>query len=185
LRAGVPPLLAAFLSACMAAPPAAAPPPAEAARMGTLAANEAPAIDACWRSVLASAPHRALRSRTGDHADSPSAAQKASADRASADEIAWLGVLQRDHVEPCRRLALAAAAQAHPTVAAILRESYAQADANAARLKSGSISWGEYVSESQAIVTRRRGELRGKPCSARRPARRRHAEPADRYSLTP
>ena len=152
-------ILALLLGGCStaAAPGSQAPP--EAARMQALSAADAPAIDACWRAVLASPPHRALRARTGDHADSPSAEQRASRDRASPSEVAWLADLQRDHVEPCRRLALASAARAHPTIAAILRDSYGRADANAARLAAGQITWGEYVSENQAIVTHRRAEL--------------------------
>jgi hypothetical protein len=42
---------------------------------------------------------------------------------------------------------------------AILTDSYARADANAAQLVARQITWGEYVSENQAIVTHRRAEL--------------------------
>ena len=42
---------------------------------------------------------------------------------------------------------------------AILTDSYARADANTARLVGREITWGEYVSENQAIVTHRRAEL--------------------------
>lgn len=152
-------MLALILAGCSAASPTASPAPPEAARMQALSASDAPAIDACWRAVLQSPPHRALRARTGDHADSPSPEQKASRDRASPAEVTWLADLQRDHVEPCRRLALASAARAHPAIATILRDSYGRADANAGRLASGQITWGEYVSENQAIVTDRRAEL--------------------------
>jgi hypothetical protein len=151
-------LAAALPAACQA------PPPGAAGNAASLAAREAatsdaPAIDACWRAVLASPPHVALRHRTGDHADSPSPLQKQSRDRASVGETVLLATLQRDYVAPCRQLALASAARVHPTILAVLRDSYAQADANLARLQTGVITWGEYVSESQAIVTNRRAEL--------------------------
>ena len=134
-------------------------PAPEVDRLAAAATRDTAAIDACWRAVLASPEHRALRDRMGDHADSPSAVQRASRDRATPDEVALLTALQRDHVEPCRRLALASAAAVHPSIVAILRDSYAQSDAIAARLKNGTITWGEYVSESQAVVTNRRAEL--------------------------
>ncbi len=143
------------LAACQPA----APPAPEIDRLAAAASRDTAAIDACWRAVLASPPHRTLRDRIGDHADSPSAAQRASRDRASPAEVALLVELQREHVEPCRRMAVASAAAVHPSVAAILRDSYARADATAARLKDGTITWGEYVAESQAIVTDRRAEL--------------------------
>jgi len=149
-------LAVAWLAAgCQAAPPSSP----EADRIVAAATRDTAAIDACWRAVLQSPPHRALRDRIGDHADSPSAAQRASRDRASPAEVALLTALQRDYVAPCRRMAVTSAAAVHPSVAAVLRDSYAQADALLARLEQGTITWGEYVSESQAIVTNRRAEV--------------------------
>ena len=133
--------------------------PPEAARIHSIAASDAPAIDACWRRALASPPHQALRSRIGDHADSPTPAMKASADKATRQEAALIMSLQQDYLLPCRRMALESAAKVHPAVVAILRGSYARADANTAQLVGRDITWGEYVSENQAIVTHRRAEL--------------------------
>jgi hypothetical protein len=133
--------------------------PPEAARVHGIAASDAPAIDACWRQVLTSPPHQALRARMGDHADSPTAAMKASTLKATPQEAALLRSLQQDWLAPCRRMALASAAKVHPAIVTILTDSYARADANTARLVGREITWGEYVSENQAIVTHRRAEL--------------------------
>ena len=95
----------------------------------------------------------------GDHADSPTAAMKSSREKATPQEAVLLLSLQQEFLAPCRRMALASAAKVHPTIVAILADSYARADANTARLTNREIAWGEYVSENQAIVTQRRAEL--------------------------
>ena len=133
--------------------------PPEAARVHGIAATDAPAIDACWRKVLASPQHQALRDRMGDHADSPTAAMKSNPAKATPQDAALLRSLQQEYLAPCRKMALASAAKVHPAIVAILTDSYAQSDANTARLISRQITWGEYVSENQAIVTQRRAEL--------------------------
>lgn len=133
--------------------------PPEASRVHGIAATDAPAIDACWRKVLASPQHQALRDRTGDHADSPTAAMKSNPAKATPQEAALLQSLRQDYLAPCRRMALESAAKVNPTIVAILVDSYARADANTARLLGREITWGEYVSENQAIVTHRRAEL--------------------------
>jgi hypothetical protein len=133
--------------------------PTEAARVHGIAATDAPGIDACWRKVLTSPPHEALREKLGDHADSPTAAMKSNREKATPQQAALLQSLQQDYVAPCRKMALAAAAKVHPAIVTILSDSYARADANTARLIDREITWGEYVSENQAIVTHRRAEL--------------------------
>jgi hypothetical protein len=133
--------------------------PPEAARVHGIAATDAPAIDACWRKALTSPQHQALKARMGDHADSPTAAMKSNPEKATPQEAAQLLSLQQEYLAPCRKMALESAAKVHPTVVAILTESYARADANTARLAARDITWGEYVSENQAIVTHRRAEL--------------------------
>jgi hypothetical protein len=133
--------------------------PPEAARVHGIAATDAPAIDACWRRALASPPHQALKAKMGDHADSPTSVMKGNREKVTPPEAALLLSLQQDYLAPCREMALAAAAKVHPTIVAILTESYARADANAARLVARDITWGEFVSENQAIVTHRRAEL--------------------------
>jgi hypothetical protein len=133
--------------------------PPEAARVHGIAATDAPAIDACWRKVLTSPQHQALKEKMGDHADSPAAAMKSNPAKATPHEAALLQSLQQDYLAPCRRMALASAAKVHPAIVAVLADSYARADANTARLIDREITWGEYVSENQAIVTHRRAEL--------------------------
>ena len=95
----------------------------------------------------------------GDHADSPTAAMKSNREKATPQEAALLLSLQQDYLAPCRKMALESAAKVHPSIVAILTDSYARADANTARLVDREITWGEYVSENQAIVTHRRAEL--------------------------
>src|ERR1044072_7710600 len=102
-------------------------PPPEAARVHGIAATDAPAIDACWRKALASPQHQALRDKMGDHADSPTTAMKSSPEKATLQEAALLRSLQQDHLAPCRRMALESAAKVHPTIVAILTESYGRA----------------------------------------------------------
>ena len=133
--------------------------PPEAARVYGIAATDAPSIDACWRKVLSSPQHQALRDKTGDHADSPTGAMKSNPARATPQEAALLQSLREDYLVPCRKMALQSAAKVHPSIVAILTDSYARGDANTARLISRDITWGEYVSENQAIVTHRRAEL--------------------------
>jgi hypothetical protein len=133
--------------------------PPEAARVHGIAATDAPAIDACWHKALTSPQHQALKARMGDHADSPTAAMKSNPEKVTPQEAAQLLSLQQEYLAPCRKMALESAAKVHPTVVAILTESYARADANTARLAARDITWGEYVSENQAIVTHRRAEL--------------------------
>ncbi len=133
--------------------------PREAARVHGIAATDAPTIDVCWRKVLASPQHRALRGKMGDHADSPTAAMKSNPAKATPQEATLLQSLQEGYLAPCRKMALQSAAKVSPMIVAILTDSYARADANTARLLNREITWGEYVSESQAIVTHRRAEL--------------------------
>ena len=133
--------------------------PAEAARVHGIAATDAPGIDACWRKALISPQHQALKDKMGDHADSPTAAMKSNPARATPQEAGLLRSLQQDYLAPCRTMALASAAKVHPDIVAILTDSYARADANTARLVAREITWGEYVSENQSIVTHRRAEL--------------------------
>jgi hypothetical protein len=133
--------------------------PPEAARVHGVAATDAPAIDACWRKVLTSPQHQALKAKMGDHADSPTSTMKGNREKATLQEAALLQSLQQDYLAPCRKMALESAAKVHPSIVAILTESYARADANTAQLVARQITWGEYVSENQAIVTHRRAEL--------------------------
>ena len=147
--------------------------PLEAARIHGIAASDAPTIDACWRKVLTSPPHQALKARTGDHADSPTAAMKSNPEKATPREGAQLLSLQQEYLAPCRKMALESAAKVHPAIVAILTDSYARADANTAQLVAHQITWGEYVSENQAIVTHRRAEL----LAAGESMQRQHAAP--------
>jgi hypothetical protein len=148
-----------LVTALLASGGCAGAPPPEAARVHGIAASDAPSIDACWRKALASPPHQALKGKMGDHADSPTSAMKSNPEKATPQEAALLQSLQQDYLAPCRKMALESAARVHPAIVAILTESYARADANTDQLVARQITWGEYVSENQAIVTHRRAEL--------------------------
>jgi hypothetical protein len=151
--------LALVITALLALGGCASKTPPEAARVHGIAASDASAIDACWRKVRASPQHQALKDRMGDHADSPTATMKSNPAKATPQEAALLQSLQQDYLAPCRKMALESAAKVHPSIVAILTDSYARADANTAQLVARQITWGEYVSENQAIVTHRRAEL--------------------------
>jgi hypothetical protein len=84
---------------------------------------------------------------------------KTNPERATAEEATQLVSLQQDYLAPCRKMALESAAKVHPAIVAILTASYAKADANTALLVAQKITWGEFVSENQALVTQRRAEL--------------------------
>jgi len=142
-----------FLAGC------ATPAQQEASRIGDVAANDAPVIDACWRRALTSPPYQALKPRIGDYSDSPTAAQKANPQKATPAEAAEVLALRRDYYAACRMIALESAARVHPAIVAILADNYAKVDANTARLAGGQIGWGAFVTENQALVTERRGQL--------------------------
>jgi len=158
----------------------------EAARIEGVAAADAPRIDDCWRTAMASAPFQALKPRMGEHADSPTDAMKANPAKATADDAALLLALHQDYLMPCRRLAVESAAKVGPAVVAILAENYAAADDNAARLVAGRITWGAFVTENQTLITRRRaalltaGEEMQRHLAAPRPVAREGEEPRER-----
>jgi hypothetical protein len=131
----------------------------EVSRIEGIAAASAPVINACWARAVASPPHQALRGKMGDDSDALTLAMKTNAEKATSAEAAQMVSLQRDYLAPCRKIALESAGKVHPTIVAILAESYAKAEANAADLVAYKIGWGEFVTENQAIVNQRRGEL--------------------------
>jgi hypothetical protein len=131
----------------------------EASRIGDVATADAPVVDACWRRAVASAPYQSLKGKMGEHNDSPTDAMKRNAGKATREEAAQILLLRRDYLAPCRKIALESAGRVHPIIVAILAENYAKADANTAKFATGKISWGEFVTENQALVTERRAQL--------------------------
>ena len=131
----------------------------EVSRIQGIAVANAPVIDACWRRAVASPPHQALKGKMGDNSDALTLAMKTNAEKATPEEAAQMLSLQRDYLAPCRNIALESAGKVHPTIVAILAESYARAEANSANLVAYKISWGEFVTENQAIVNQRRAQL--------------------------
>lgn len=120
---------------------------------------DAPVIDACWRRAVASAPYQALKGKMGEHSDSPTTAMKLNPQRATSKEAAQLLLLRRDYLTPCRTVALESAARVDPAIVAVLAHNYTKADENYAKFVSRSISWGEFVTEHQGLVTERRAQL--------------------------
>jgi len=131
----------------------------EVSRIQGIAVANAPVIDACWARAVASPPHQALKGKMGDNSDALTLVMKTNTEKATPEEAAQMLSLQRDYLAPCRKIALESAAKVHPTIVAILAESYARAEANFADLVAYKISWGEFVMENQAIVNQRRAEL--------------------------
>lgn len=131
----------------------------EVSRIQGVAAADAPVIDACWRGTVASPPYQALKAKMGEYSDSPTLGMKLNADKATAQEAAQVLALRRDYLTPCRKIALESAARVDPAIVAILAENYAKADANYAKFSTHMISWGEFVTENQALVTERRANL--------------------------
>ena len=155
LRGRAPALLAALLALGGCATKA----QQEVSRIQGIAATSAPVIDACWARAVASPPHQALKGKMGDNSEALTLAMKTNAEKATPEEAAQMLSLQRDYLAPCRKIALESAGKVHPTIVAILAESYARAEANAANLVAYKISWGDFVMENQAIVNQRRAEL--------------------------
>jgi hypothetical protein len=131
----------------------------QATRIQDVAVTDAPIVDACWRRAVASAPHQSLKSKMGEHSDSPTLAMKLNPNKATAEEGAQVLLLRRDYLTPCRKIALESAGKVDPAIVAILAQNYAKADENYARFATYKISWGEFVTENQALVTERRAQL--------------------------
>jgi hypothetical protein len=131
----------------------------EVSRIGGVASADAPGIDACWAKVLKSPQHQALRGKMADYSDSPTLAMKINTDRATAGEAAQLLSLHQEYLSPCRKMAMESAGKVDPVIVAILAESYANTDVNYAKFVGREITWGEFVTENQALVTERRARL--------------------------
>ena len=131
----------------------------EASRIQGVAAADAPQIDACWRGTLASPPYQALKAKMGEYSDSPTLAMKLNPQKATPEEAAQILSLRGNYLTPCRRIALESAAKVDPAIVVILAENYAKADANYAKFTTRMISWGEFATENQALVTERRANL--------------------------
>ena len=114
-----------------------------------------PGQNSSWMSIY----DQALKGKMGDNSDVLTLAMKTNAEKATPEEAAQMLSLQRDYLAPCRKIALESAGKVHPTIVAILAESYAKAEANSANLVAYKISWGEFVMENQAIVNQRRAGL--------------------------
>src|SRR5207244_3964644 len=92
----------------------------EVSRIQGVAAADAPVIDACLRTTVASPPFQALKAKMGQYSDSPTNAMKLNADKATAAEAAQVLSLRQDYLAPCRKIALESAGKVDPAIVAIL-----------------------------------------------------------------
>ena len=152
-------LLLAPLLAILAVGGCETPAQQEASRIQGVATTDAPVVDACWRRAVSSSPYQSLKGKMGEHSDSPTQVMKLNPGKATPDEAAQILWLRRDYLTPCREIALESAAKVHPAIVEILVQNYAEADENYAKFTTGKISWGEFVTENQTLVTRRRAQL--------------------------
>jgi hypothetical protein len=130
----------------------------EAAHMQQVSAEGKAAIDLCWMGIEGSPPQHALRDKMGGNA-AATLAMKANTQKATPEEAAQVLVLHQEYVMPCRKIELETAAKLSPVLAAIYASGYARSDANYANLVANKISWGEFLTERDAIAAQRRTEL--------------------------
>ena len=131
----------------------------EVSRIQGVAVTDAPIIGACWARAVASPQHQALKGKMGDDSDSLTLAMKTNVQKATPAEAAQMRSLHQEYLTPCRKIALESAGKVHPAIVAILTENYAKADANYAKFVTYKITWGEFVTENQAVVNQRRAQL--------------------------
>jgi hypothetical protein len=114
-------------------------------------------VNDCWARLAASPQYQALKDKMGG--DSPSLAMKTSEQKATPEEASQVLSMHQDYIAPCRKLSLEAAAKINPGFVSVLAKSYARADANYAQFVTRKITWGEFVTENQAVFAQRQSDL--------------------------
>ena len=122
----------------------------EVARMNRATDSALAEMNACSARAEASGPFRQLKSKLPptDGAPPP-AALLADTSRPTAAEAALLIELHGGYVTPCRRLVVERLGAINPAFATVAANSFAEADAEYARLVHGEESWGGYALGSQ------------------------------------
>jgi hypothetical protein len=123
----------------------------EMSRLEGVASSSGPAIDACDQRLEQSAPYQALKGRLGPRDGAARIALKANQEKATPAEVQEIYALHQDYLMPCRKLRLELASKAHPAFVAVLAESYSKNDATLVRLVNRQISWGQYLTERDAL----------------------------------
>jgi hypothetical protein len=114
-------------------------------------ASATPAIEACDQRLEQSAPYQALKNRLGPTSGGVPLALKASQDKASPAEVQQIFSLHQEYLTPCRKLKLEALAQIHPALVGATAEYYAKTDAALVQLTNRQITWGQYMTQKEAI----------------------------------
>ena len=122
----------------------------EVARMNRATDTALAEMNACSARAEASAPFRLLKPKLPPTDGSPpSPALLADTARPTAGEAALLVELHGSYITPCRRLVVQRLGTVNPAFATVAANSFAEADAEFARLVRGEESWGAYAQGSQ------------------------------------
>ncbi len=122
----------------------------EVARMNSVTERALADMDACSARTEASGPFRQLKAKLPPtDGSAPSPALLADRSRPTVAQAALLVELHAGYMTPCRRLVVDRLAAINPAFAAVAATSFADADADYARLVRGEASWGEYAGASQ------------------------------------
>jgi hypothetical protein len=122
----------------------------ESARLTQTNAEGVKAATACFDRVKASEPYQALKDKFGGDGQS-SLAMKTNAEKATPAEARLVLALHQEYLMPCRKMNLENFGKVHPSIAMALAENYTKADANYAALVTYKETWGEFVTERDAL----------------------------------
>jgi hypothetical protein len=115
-------------------------------------------IKACWARMEASAEYQALKDKVGSESG-PILAMKVNPQKATPEEAAQVLALHQGYITPCRKLSLETAARINSAIVSVLASTYTKSDANYANLVTYRITWGEFVTQSAALLAQRNAEL--------------------------
>lgn len=147
----------------------------EVSRLREVQAATDPAIDACDQRLEQSAPYQALKSRLGPTSGTIPLALKASPDKASPAEVQQIFALHQEYMTPCRKLKLEALAQMHPALVGVIAEYYAKTDAALVQLTNRQITWGQYMTQKDAINVEANARYDAAAAEIRKDLNRSHA----------
>jgi hypothetical protein len=122
----------------------------ELARMNRVTDGALADMNACSARTEASAPYLQLRSKLPPtDGTPPPPALIADQSKPTPSEVALLVELHTHHTTPCRRLVVERLSTISPAFATVAAQTFADADAEYARLVRGRESWGAYAEASQ------------------------------------
>lgn len=122
----------------------------EVARMNRATDSALAEMNTCSAGAETSGPFRQLKPKLPPtDGSSPLPALLADRSRPSPSEVALLVELHGTYITPCRRLVVERLGTINPAFAAVAADTFAEADAEYARLVRGEQSWGDYAQASQ------------------------------------